>query len=304
MKKAHFLRPELTTYLIKQLQRGDAINIYGSPGIGKSRLLEDIRKADISDLHVTRPVSFRGFCKSYQGFCEEVWNSTGLDTTKKSPKTFNEIIEQLDNSKKKILLIIDDFQYLSENPNLDTKFNQRFIDSLNGIKNMAGVSLLVVSLKPLTTLTLYIKPDPVTSILSLKPLEIEQLSSNELEHEVHRRYKRNRTIKESIPLLVGYICDLENNYALLDYFVSKIVCLGDQKISHTKLQAWESDFRQARRSSGTKKAMVLNHHIKKWNLVLNPLPSPLSSIFKKLKKPIAILQVLVEKLNKSKDTSQ
>jgi ABC-type lipoprotein export system ATPase subunit len=54
MKGQHFLRASFTKYMLKRLQKGAFLNIYGGIGTGKSSLLEDIevdpRKANRSEV--------------------------------------------------------------------------------------------------------------------------------------------------------------------------------------------------------------------------------------------------------------
>ena len=68
MNESHFLRPDFSSLVINRLHRGQSLNLFGSPGIGKSRLLEDIEKAAIPDTRMIH-VSFKGYQYSYQGFC-------------------------------------------------------------------------------------------------------------------------------------------------------------------------------------------------------------------------------------------
>ncbi|MDM8544207.1 hypothetical protein QUF90_24280 [Desulfococcaceae bacterium HSG9] len=78
MQDSHFLRPAITALVIKRLQRGESINLYGEPGIGKTRLLEDIRQSGLADTHIIS-VSFRGYQYSYDGFCKAVWTEADLE---------------------------------------------------------------------------------------------------------------------------------------------------------------------------------------------------------------------------------
>jgi ABC-type lipoprotein export system ATPase subunit len=60
MQDTHFLRPALTKHIIQRLQRGESLNLFGKPGIGKTRMLEDIRDAKIDKTFVII-VFFRGY---------------------------------------------------------------------------------------------------------------------------------------------------------------------------------------------------------------------------------------------------
>ena len=56
-----------------RLKRGDSINLYGEWGIGKTRLLEDIKYAEIEDTCVI----LVGFQKRYNQFCKDIFLKNG-----------------------------------------------------------------------------------------------------------------------------------------------------------------------------------------------------------------------------------
>ncbi len=75
MQDAHFLRPALTKHIIQRLERGESLNLFGKPGIGKTRILDDIHDAAEPDKTFVIIVPFHGYANSYQGFCEAIWKS-------------------------------------------------------------------------------------------------------------------------------------------------------------------------------------------------------------------------------------
>jgi len=145
MKYDYFLRPALTKLVIQRLGRGDSLNIHGGVGFGKTRLLEDIKNAGLEDTSVVL-VSFKGYWKSLDGFCKALWKSRGLFS--ETPDGFTEIVDRLNRESKRVFLLIDDFHYLFDNAGIDAKYDQSFWDSINAVRNTAGVSLLAVTRKP------------------------------------------------------------------------------------------------------------------------------------------------------------
>ncbi|MCP4109152.1 MAG: hypothetical protein GY749_27090 [Desulfobacteraceae bacterium] len=126
----HFLRPSLTKLVIQRLQRGDSLNLFGE--IGKTRLLDDICNTGLKNTIITK-VSFRGYQNNYEGFCRAICSEGRFQ--KISSTGLSEIIEEFQMIEgKQDFILIDDFQYLPENPDIDPAYNQQFIDNLNSIK--------------------------------------------------------------------------------------------------------------------------------------------------------------------------
>ncbi|MBW2663340.1 MAG: ATP-binding protein [Deltaproteobacteria bacterium] len=267
-KADHFLRPEMTRYIIQRLERGHSINLHGPPGLGKTRMLEDIRDGGIEGICVTF-VSFRGYCASYGGFCRAVAAAGGV--TGKTPDSMSTVVQELTRTGKSVFLLIDDFQYLPENPDVDPRFDQRFIEALNCIKNMSGISLLAVSLKPLHTLTLFIKQKPVTSVLNLDPVEVTPLSNDEIHNELVRRFPPAVLKKGEAVHLSSHLNGQERIYEMLEYYEPKILSKSSRGLDDEMLQVWLQQFKNAHKKSPTKRMSRFTNSLKRWNLVLNPI---------------------------------
>jgi len=274
-KNDHFLRPSFTEYLIQRLQRGDSVNLYGESGIGKTRLLEDILNADLKDILVIY-ISFKGYQNSYKGFCEAVCSKTGLKGN--PPENLNQIIEELKKQGKQIFLFIDDFKYFPNNTEIDTAYNQSFIDSLNSVKNTAGVSLAVVTEKPINNFIIFISKQPLLSALNLTPLKIEPLQHKELVNEINRRFKGILKQKEKT-LLASCLNQMTNNYEVMKYYEFKILTKADAGLSFDKrVDKWHNNFEKERCQTGIKNIVKIGNSLKCWYHVL--LPDKLANMIK------------------------
>ncbi len=248
---AHFLRPALTKLIIQRLQRGDSLNLFGEPGIGKTRLLEDIRNSGLKNTIIT-PVSFRGYQHSYEGFCRAICTEGRFQ--KISSTSLSEIIEEFQKIEdKQDFIMIDDFQYLPENPDIDPAYDQQFIDNLNSIKNASGVSLLVVTLKPVNNLIIFINKQPVTSVLNLDFMKVTPLQHEEIRKELDRRFEQDILDEQDKMLLCSHLNEQAGNYELLKYYEVKILTNADKAMDFTRrLRKWNKEFKKGRRPTGIK----------------------------------------------------
>jgi len=266
MQDLHFLRPTLTKYIIQRLQRGDSLNLYGEPGIGKTRLLEDIRKASLSDTLVIL-VSFRGYQHSCAGFCRAIWAESELQG--KPPASFNEMIEQIAEEGKQVFLLIDDFQYILKNPDIDADYNQDFVNALNAVRNMSGVSLLAVSNEPINNLILFINKEPRTSVLNLNPIKADDLLQADILTELNRRFKKGKLSDDDKNRLASFLNDHEQNYDHLNYIEAKIITKSDAALNFEKrLKRWHKEFKKERRPTALNKASKLRKWIEIWLIIV------------------------------------
>ncbi|MGE0086097.1 MAG: ATP-binding protein [Desulfococcaceae bacterium] len=297
MKENHFLRHATTRLIMKYLQNGDSLNIYGPNGIGKTRVLEDIRNAEPENTCVIL-VSFKGYQSSFSGFCKAVCEAAGLHGN--TPASLNGIIRKLGSAGKQIFLLIDDFHYLSENPELDPKFNQDFIDALNAIKNTPRVSLMVSTLTPMNHLTLFINKKPVTSALNLHPVEIPPLQHKEILEEINRRFPDKHLDEREKTMLASHLNSQGNNYELLEHYEFRIAN-KETFIDLELLEKWRNDFRKHYRDSGTKKVAKLTTWLKCWNLVINPFIHIFAQLKKMASGPLEFVKSFFQKLIAPKD---
>lgn len=292
MKTSHFLRPATTRLIIQRLQRGESINLFGPPGIGKTRLLEDIRDAELADARVAM-VSFRGYQNSYAAFCKVICSSAGIQGA--APTTVSGAIQQLREAQKQILLLIDDSQYIAENPKLDPKFDQQFLDALNAVRNTPGVSLLAASIESLHRLTIFINGNPVTSSLNLQPVDTPSLQYDEIAEELRRRFE-NRLNVDDRAILISHLTDQKHNYQLLEDYEWCITAENFLTLNHTLLNEWRRECLKKHDPSGTKRVSKLIDFLKRWLIVLNPLKPLYQQIRKLIEGPVAVVKPYLKRL--------
>ena len=181
-----YLRPSFTKYLIKRLKNGESINLFGDKGVGKSRLLLDIKKTKMQGIK-TVLVSFVGYQYSYDGFCSALCHSAEIEG--EPVKNFKCFLEKVQNIEGRVIILIDGFEKFPSNPNLDTSYNQEFIDNLNAIKDLPNISLMIVTESPLNTFVVFINKIAFTSTLNLTPIKITEIQIDELREEIERRLK-------------------------------------------------------------------------------------------------------------------
>ncbi|MDM8544204.1 AAA family ATPase [Desulfococcaceae bacterium HSG9] len=271
-----FLRPTLTSLVIQRLQRGESINLYGEPGIGKTRLLEDIRKAGLEGTHIIL-VSFRRYQYSYDGFCKAVWTEAGIEG--EPVVSLNQIIQKLKDRNQPIFFFIDDFQYLPDNPDIDAKFNQDFIVCLNSIKNSTSVSLLTVTHEPVNNLVIFINKMPLTSVLNLTQLEVNPLKHEEIIRELERRFADYLLDAHKKKILASHLNEQSDNYALLMNYEVKLITQSDAHLTfNQRLDTWRIHFRKDILLK--KSATQWHRKIKSWFLVMAPFLETIGKIKK------------------------
>ena len=264
MNPSLFLRPALTNVLVQRLNRGDSLNIYGEPGIGKTRLLEDIRgEAPPRTLVVS--VSIRGYQYSYGGFCRAIWAEARQEG--EAPPTFDKVVDGLARKADRVFLFIDHFQAILSNPDIDPAYDQGFIDTLNAVKNKSNMSLLLVSSHPINTLILFVNKAPKTSVLHLDPIKVGSLSQEEIFAELDRKLPDFDV--DHRYWLASFLSDHERHYDLLNHMITQIAMdEAAQKDFRKKLQAWHKDFQQAHNPAPMKRMVKFNTWVKAWGRVV------------------------------------
>ena len=259
-----FLRPALTNVIVQRLVRGDSLNIYGEPGIGKTRLLEDI-KGGSPDRSIVVSVSIRGYQYSYGGFCRAIWAEARCEGD--PPSTFGGVVDALSRNQARIFLFIDHFQSILSNPDIDPAYDQAFIDTLNAVKNKPNMSLLLVSSHPINTLILFVDKAPMTSVLHLDPIKVRRLSQEEIFAELDRKLPDLHL--DDRFRLGAFLSDHERHYDLLNHMITQIAMDAPPKGDFNKrLQAWHRDFEKERNPAPIKRMVKLNTWIKAWGRVV------------------------------------
>jgi len=141
---ADCLRPAFTELLVKKLVAGQTINLIGQHGQGRRRTISDLRKW-LPDTLLVLHVDMKSYRQSYSGMIEALWLQTG--NSGEAPDDLASLLKGLQEQTGRILFILHNFDALRGYPDLDPKYNPRFFDHLNSIKNRPDMALLVVSEK-------------------------------------------------------------------------------------------------------------------------------------------------------------
>lgn len=183
----HCLRPNFTCNLVHALlDRHRSVNLIGPPGCGKRRLLEDVRDCKPPATLVLL-VDLRAYKQSYAGFLGDLWRQCPHPTGK-APQELGKVVAKLEDSGQQVLLLLDNFDALLDNPDIDPKFDARFHDHLNSIKNYLRMALVCVSAKPHDQAVVFVNGKPSgTSWLDLEKCPLPDLSRSELRAEIERR---------------------------------------------------------------------------------------------------------------------
>ena len=291
MNEFQFLRPVLTQHIIDRLIKGQSLNLYGPPGVGKTRLLEDIAAANLVDVQVII-VSFKGYQNSYQGFCQAVWVAAEIGG--KPAKSLSHLMNAFHKNEKIIFFLIDDFKYLHDNPDVDSDYSQQFIDGLNSVSNMARVSLMTVTEEPANNVLIYIKKRPVASSLNMTPLGITTLSEKEISLELERKGFSKFLDKKGQNRLVSHLLGTNCNYGFMEHLYPKLISEANSGLPlYDRLKVWEKSYKKERRAHAIKSVDKSTRKMKGWVIVLNPFRQVINQLQRMLKGPVSFVQNLL-----------
>jgi hypothetical protein len=269
------LRPVFTDKILNlHLLRREAVNIHGAPGIGKSRLLRDIRDCGI-DGAIVIYVNMKSYKQSYDGFIGELQLQAGID---KFNTSLSNIIEELKTKHSKILFLLDNYDAILANSNIDKKYDTGFYNTLNALKNNSPVfSLLCVTKKPIVDYPIILNEKTFTSWLELTSIEIPPLEYNEIEQEVAR--KLPEISAENMNFIVDAVYDNEKAYKLLTHLFNDIIgfTLGKDKKFKDNIKRSKKKFEKYDETV-TIKGVKLSSSFEKWMSILGPGKSLLQSV--------------------------
>ena len=238
---AHCLRPNFTRNLVHALlDRHRSVNLIGPPGCGKRRLLEDLRDCKPPDTLVLL-VDLRAYKQSYAGFLGDLWRQTSQPNAK-PPQELGKLVTKLEDSGQRVLLLLDNFDALLDNPDIDPKFDARFHDHLNSLKNHPRMALACVTVKPHDRSVVLIGGQPHgTSWLDLEKYSLPDLSRPELRAEIDRR--QPGLDADMAAAIVETVNGRERAYDLLDAILNKWVNQEDAGLRLRKrLRKWVKQF--------------------------------------------------------------
>jgi hypothetical protein len=186
MGKENYLREEFTSNIIKSLiEKRISINLIGAKGMGKTRLLEDICGAGLSDAKIVI-VDLKSYDLNYAGLLREIHRQ--LELKEKIPERLAQLFDGFENFSYKYLLLFDNYDALLDNPWLDTRYGKEFFHNLNAIKNKKNFSILCTTCRPHRSMTVLMGDQSFgNSWLDLNPEELEQLHLDQVKSEINRR---------------------------------------------------------------------------------------------------------------------
>jgi hypothetical protein len=237
MEYTHCLRPGFTRELIDTLiERRRSVNLFGPPGCGKRRQLEDLRDCRLPET-LALLLDLRLYRRNYTGFLTALWRQVP-PPGRKTPQTLGQLIGSVQANGQQVLLLFDNFDALLDKADLDPQFNARFHNHLNSIKNHPRIALVCVSAKPHDHSAVLVKGQSCgTSWLGLDKLPLPELSRQELRAEVMRQ--RPELDDSTAALIAKTVHAKEKNYALLVTILKHWENPGDAGLSvDQRLERW------------------------------------------------------------------
>lgn len=294
---AHCLRPNFTRNLVHALlDRHRSVNLIGPPGCGKRRLLEDLRDCKPPDTLVLL-VDLRAYKQSYAGFLGGLWRQISQPNAK-TPQELGKLVAKLEDSGQRVLLLLDNFDALLDNPYIDPKFGVQFHDHLNSLKNHPRMALACVTVKPHDQSVVLVGGQPHgTSWLDLEKCPLPDLVRPELRAEIDRR--QLGLDADSATMIVEAVRSRERAYDLLDAILNKWANQEDADLRLRKrLKKWVKDFDAAQggvHTGGLYRGLRRLRAL--WFLITSFVPNP-KKLFAALGSPLSALGRLLERLAK------
>ena len=247
------LRPAFTLRLSAELNRGAAINLVAKPGQGAGRLLEDLQGLPARGPRLVANLKrYRG---SLAGMLRDLWYQARLGGN--PPLSLGGLSERLERDVPGAALLLNHFDALLDNPDLDPGFDDRFIDALNALRNR-GLSLICVSAERIQThVILMPKGERSGSTLDLDRIDLRTLGFDEILAEIGRRH---------LPLgdserrqFCAAILSHPHPMDLLDRGSRDLIdCIGSERPLPDRVRGWKVALWRERWRPGS--GMVLHFH--------------------------------------------
>jgi DNA-binding winged helix-turn-helix (wHTH) protein len=230
---------------LEMLSQGQSVSVIGPRKIGKTSLLFHISRAEVMRQHGLDPnyhllVYFT--CEGmgdltlqefYTLILEEVANRAAqygyhlsIPERPVSYQEFERAIREAFDQKLRLVLLLDEFEQLSNNPNLG-------VDLLSGLRALAtefDIAYLTVSRRPLATFT----EDHSPFFNIFLPLQLGLFNESESRELVERSLKKTDT--KFPPKILDYILELGGGHP----FFLQMVCYWALELQNTKKAPLES----------------------------------------------------------------
>jgi hypothetical protein len=234
----HCLRPIFTQNLINTLQQGTSVNMISPPGVGRRRLLDDIMR---SAKNARIPfLDMKKYTNNYDEFIQALWQQ--LEEKGQQPHDFEELINTLEKSRKKVIILLHHFDELLDNSSLDNRFDVRFFNQLNGLENQEHISFVCLTSEPHDQSFIFIKGKPSRySWLKLEKKRLPKLTYEEICLELKGR--ELPLSSEELSLVAWAVLRHEKPYLLLKSFADKIKSQEDNELElSSQLKIWRQEF--------------------------------------------------------------
>jgi|GEM_PF-936392 len=266
-KKA--LRPSYTGKIIRLLEQGKAVNLIGTQDQGAGRLLEDIRDAHLNQEgyeHVMVVlIDMLEYRRNYTGFKRELGRQLGYDFKLQGQYKLTNFINDAtqlvahSNNPSTVYLLLDHFDAILDNPNIDHAYNMDFFNNLNAMRH-ANVRLVCVTEAPHDTSLVFGEGKPQgVSTLTLEKDYLRKLSQTEVQHEWERLCSRKHSYLEPEDCK-PYRADIQKHlsaYTFLKFVFDRLLYPEEgkeQAWSPTKqLSHWKSLYAKNKHIGGMKR---------------------------------------------------
>jgi len=238
------LRPTFTENIVKDLKKGESLNIYGAKGQGRKRLLEDLQNCQLDDMQMLL-INIRTHIHGYQGFLAALAKEIGY-VKEAVPKLAN-LLDEIERSNKagelQTIILLYNFDSLFDNDRLHKDYGTSFFDNLNSIKNRENMVLVCVTEKRYNSYMIYTKEIVERgSWLDLKAKKLSELDMEQIDKEIERHFPALRTneLRQFGKLVAAHRLP----YPLLEYIAERIENGDDAKLSavEKRFKKWQKQF--------------------------------------------------------------
>ena len=248
------LRPEYTLVILDRLvNRGDSINLVGEKGTGKSRLIDDLRRCSPGHVKILF-ADIKAYKRAFNKLLEDFAGQLGLAGSPAG--SLGTIFAGIENRPGRFLVLLDNYDALLGNPDLDPGYTETFFTDLNALKNKDNVSLLCTSCIVHHSRPVYIAGNTLTSPLSLDIDTLPPLTFNEIDNEILRRLDEyHRLDLQTHPgdreMITKAIHGQEFPYPALKWYCAKLNGQNEEERAlpfKKKFQRWKKAFKKNART--------------------------------------------------------
>ncbi|EIJ43765.1 hypothetical protein BegalDRAFT_2937 [Beggiatoa alba B18LD] len=247
---AHCLRPQFTEQLLTTLHRkgknGLALNLVGESGLGKGRLLADIKRCRLDNTQVLL-ADMAVYKDNYDRLIMHLWQQ--IQPCYKGDKQVAvelwDIVRLFEKTDNYLVILLMNFDQLLNNPTLDKKYKLKFFDNLNTLRQHTNMMLICVTHRPHYLSNVFLEGEFYRqSWLNLQEMTLPALTRQEIITELVKRQKLVLTVPETMALL-QVIENHSQPYALLEYIARKLSVRQDKHLTiNERVKKWESQFNE------------------------------------------------------------